>query len=261
MATEQIGFKIKAKRSGVENSHMLSRFLSRYFYFVMSLLIAAVVIYGFSHTVEKNLIHATPPRPWLLWVHGAVFSGWLAFFIFQSALVQTQNVLLHRRIGWFGVALGVAIPALGFSTAVVMTRFQMLQLHAVSDAVTDLIDPFFDMTAFTVLFALAIYWRKDPEYHRRLLLLATCALTTAAFSRFPPDLLPVLPNMLEFIWFYAGMDVLILLGVARDLIVTRRIHRVYLYGLPAFIIYQTIVVYMYQCEWPYCVKIARYIAR
>lgn len=261
MATEQVGFKIKAKRSGIANSSALSRFLNQYFYFAMSLLIAAVVIYGFSHTVENNLIHATPPRPWLLWVHGAVFSGWLAFFIFQSALVRTHNVRLHRRIGWFGVALGVAIPVLGFSTAIVMTRFQMLQLHAVSDAVTDLIDPFFDMTAFTVLFALAIYWRKDPEYHRRLLLLATCALTTAAFSRFPPDLLPVLPNMLEFIWFYVGMDVLVLLGVARDLIITGRIHRVYLYGLPAFIVYQTIVIYMYQWEWPYCVKIARYIAR
>lgn len=261
MATEQVGFKIKAKRSDIANSPALSRFLNQYFYFAMSLLIAAVVIYGFSHTVENNLIHATPPRPWLLWVHGAVFSGWLAFFIFQSALVRTHNVRLHRRIGWFGVALGVAIPVLGFSTAIVMTRFQMWQLHAVSDAVTDLIDPFFDMTVFTVLFALAIYWRKDPEYHRRLLLLATCALTTAAFSRFPPDLLPVLPNMLEFIWFYVGMDVLVLLGVARDLIITGRIHRVYLYGLPAFIVYQTIVIYMYQWEWPYCVKIARYIAR
>ncbi len=257
MATEPSGFVVHAAKSRVPNTAGFSNFLSEYFYFAMSLLVAAVVIYGFSHTVNGNLIHATPPRPWILWVHGAIFSGWLAFFIFQSALVRTGRVKLHRLAGWFGVGLGALIPVLGISTAIIMTRFQMLQLHAVSDAVTDLIDPFFDMAAFTIAFSLAIYWRKAPEFHRRLLLLATCSLTTAAFSRFPPDLLPVLPNMLEFIWFYIGVDTLILLGVAHDLIVTRRIHRVYLYGLPAFIIYQTIVVYMYEYNWQSCVKIVR----
>jgi hypothetical protein len=43
--------------------------------------------------------------------------------------------------------------------------------------------------------------------------------------------------------FYAGVDVLVLLGVARDLIVNRRIHQVYLYGLPALILGQTVVMY------------------
>src|ERR1022692_2541534 len=81
----------------------------RYFYFFMSLLIAAVVIYGFSHTVNQNLVHATPPRPWLLWLHGSLFSGWVAFFILQSALVRTRNVRIHRTTGWFGVGLAVAM--------------------------------------------------------------------------------------------------------------------------------------------------------
>ena len=33
------------------------RLLQRYFYFAMSLLIAAVVVFGFSHTVEARLVH------------------------------------------------------------------------------------------------------------------------------------------------------------------------------------------------------------
>ena len=137
------------------------RLLQQYFYFFMSLLIAAIVMYGFSHTVEKNLIHATPVRPFLLYVHGAIFSGWVVFFIFQSLLVRTHNVRLHRTLGWFGVALGAAISVLGISTAITMTRFQMFRLHAVEDAVTDLLGPFLDMTCFTIPFALAIYWRKN----------------------------------------------------------------------------------------------------
>lgn len=34
--------------------------LGRYFYRCMSLIIAAVVMYGFSHTVDKGLIQAVP---------------------------------------------------------------------------------------------------------------------------------------------------------------------------------------------------------
>ena len=75
MATEQVRFAVAAKARVVAKPTRLSRFLNQYFYFCMSLLIAAVVVYGFSHTVNDNLIHATPPRPWILWLHGAVFSG------------------------------------------------------------------------------------------------------------------------------------------------------------------------------------------
>jgi hypothetical protein len=37
--------------------------LSRYFYFAMSLLVAAIVVVGFKRTVNDNLFHpAVPPR-------------------------------------------------------------------------------------------------------------------------------------------------------------------------------------------------------
>lgn len=234
MATEQVVLAAAAKQSGARKASAISRFLIRYFYFCMSLLVTAVVIYGFSHTVDQNLIHATPSRPWILWVHGAVFSGWLAFFIFQSALVRTGNVKLHRRTGWFGAALGVLIPVLGIATAIVMDRFQVIHLHLPVDRIY----PFFsiqalDMTSFTVFFWLAVCWRKKPEYHRRLVLIATCALTSAAFGRFP---------MIPHPWFYAGVDLLILLGVARDLIVNRRVHAVYRYALPVLIVCQVFAV-------------------
>jgi hypothetical protein len=222
--------------------------LDQYFYFCMSLLIAGVVVYGFSHTVEKNLIHPDVPRPLILYLHAAVFSGWLVFFIFQSALIRTRNVRVHRLTGWFGVALGVTILVLGVSTAITMARFKILNLHSTS-AASDLIIPLYDMVEFSIPFALAIWWRKRPEFHRRLILVASCALTAAGFGRFPPQLLS--PD-----WFYAGVDVLILLGVVRDLIVNRRIHPVYRYALPAFILGQTVITYTYIHNLPYWLKIA-----
>ena len=217
--------------------------LHNYFYLFMSLLIAAAIVYGFSHTVDKNLIHPTPARPAILYLHAVVFTSWLIFYIFQSLLVRTRNVRIHKQVGWFGVGLGVAIPFVGVATAIAMARFNSLQLHA-TGAESFLIVPLFDMLCFTTTFALGIYWRTRPEYHRRLLLVASCALAAAGFGRFPASLLP--PP-----FFYAGVDILILFGVVRDLVINRRVHSVYLYALPAFIVAQTFVTYtmVHQSAW------------
>jgi hypothetical protein len=229
------------------------KLLDKYFYFSMSLLIAVTVIYGFSHTIDHRLIHAVPRRPWLLYLHAAVFSGWVAFFILQSTLIRTRNVRIHRTLGWFGVGLGVIIPVLGISAAIGMTRFFIVHFHDDSN-IPFLAVQFCDIASFTIPFTLAILWRKKPEFHRRLVLVASCALTAAAFGRFPAYLLP-------FPWFYAGVDLLVFLGVVRDLIVNRRIHPVYRYALPALIVAETFAVHLVIHTPPWWMKIASAIIR
>src|SRR5690348_5444430 len=113
-----------------------------------------------------------------------------------------------------------------------MDRFVMTQFHE-QGAAPFLAIQFNDMVSFTVCFALAILWRRKPEFHRRLMLIATCVLTTAAFARFPGIGLPMLG------WTYVCVDSLIALGVVRDLSVNRRIHQVYLYALPVLIVAQS----------------------
>ena len=102
MAIGNVGFAARLEK---ETSAMtqLKRFLSRYFYLCMSLVMAGLVVWGFSHTVDASLFHANPPRPLLLWIHGAAFSTWTVFFIVQSALVRVRKVSVHRFLGWFGV--------------------------------------------------------------------------------------------------------------------------------------------------------------
>ena len=152
----------------VSPSFISLRWVEKYFYLCMSLLIAAVVVYGFSHTIENKLIHGNPRRPILLWVHAVLFSSWLAFYIAQSVLVRIRNVKLHRTIGWAGVALGTSMVVVGFWVAVVMARFDTSQLHRANrDAF--LIVPLFDIVAFAICFGLAILLRKNPERHRRLM--------------------------------------------------------------------------------------------
>ena len=210
--------------------------LDRYFYFAISLLFAAIVIWGFSHSVDHNLFHATPPRPLLLWIHGAAFSLWIVFYILQSALVRTRNVNIHRSLGWFGAGLGALMVGLGLTIAVTMTRFDIRVLH--EPGVEHFLSiPIYDMAAFGTLVGLAVYWRRKPELHRRLLFIASCQLLDAAFGRFDP----IFNNNL----YYYCVDGIILLGVARDLAVDRRVHRVYWYALPSMAAAQAYAIHLY----------------
>ncbi len=220
----------------------LKSFLSRYFYLTMSLVMAGLVVWGFSHTVDASLFHARPRRPLLLWIHGAAFATWILFFIAQSALVRVRKVSVHRTLGWFGAGLAALMVVLGFTVAVVMTRFDIGVLHQ-KDVASFLAIPFWDMIVFGTCIALAIYWRKRPDYHRRLIFIATCELMDAAIGRF------------DF-WFnhnifYAGLDLLIVAGMMRDLVVDGRIHKVYVYALPVLVVGQSLTVYLWRANPPW----------
>jgi len=215
--------------------NQLKRFFSRYFYFSMALLMAGLAVWAFSDTVDAHLLHAKPPRPLPLWFHGTVFTAWIVLFIAQSALVRVRKVSVHRTLGWLGAALAAIMVVSGLIVSVVMLRFEMTVLHRENVA------PFLsilwcDMIIFGGCMALAIYFRKRPEYHRRLVLMATCQLMQAVFVRFHyighHDL------------FFPALDVLIVAGMSRDMVVDGRVNRVYLYVFPAMILLQAWATYL-----------------
>jgi hypothetical protein len=61
--------------------------------------------------------------------------------------------------------------------------------------------------------AMAIHWRKKPEYHRRMVFIASCQLMDAAIGRFD--------FMLNHNLFYSALDSLIVLGMVRDWLVDK----------------------------------------
>ena len=236
-ATDAVSLISTEKRAGTASP--LQQFVCRYFYFCMLLVFAGLVVWGFSRTVDANLFHAALPRPLLLWIHGGAFAGWVIFFIAQSTLVRTHNVSVHRTLGWFGAALGAGMVVLGITIAIVMTRFDMVQLHQ-SGVDAFLSIPFYDMIAFGSCLGLALYWRTKPEFHRRLLFIATCSLMDAPVGRF------------DFVFnhnlFYLCLDLLMGLGIMRDWIVDHPPTKVYLYALPALIVGQNLAIYVWRVD-------------
>ena len=210
------------------------------FNFVMALLMAAIVIYGFSHTIGDNLFHPSIPRPRLLYVHAALFSAFMAIYILQTGLVASGNVTLHRRLGPFWILVGAAMPAVGVATGIVMRRFDIIHFH---DYVTFIAVILWDMLAFSTLFLLAVLWRKRPEYHRRFMFLATCGLMDAGFARFPLIAVTSVPNFwFDFRGEYVGVIALMLIAMTRDIIVQHRVHIVYRLVVPLIVAGQLLAI-------------------
>jgi hypothetical protein len=151
--------------------------------------------------------------------------------------VRARKVSIHRLLGWFGAGLAAVMVVMGFTIAVVMTRFDTVVLQQKGiDSFLSI--PFGDMIIFGSCMAMAIYWRKKPEYHRRLVFIASCQLMDAAIGRFN--------FMFDHDLFYLALDCLIGLGMARDWVVDGRVHKIYFYVLPAMIVVQSFAIYMWR---------------
>jgi hypothetical protein len=209
--------------------------IDKYFYLAMAFLMIAIVVWGFGHTVNDVLFRPAVPRPRILWLHSATFSAWLLLFLLQSALVRTHNVRIHRTLGLFVAGVGVAMIPLGITTAIILGHFDVTVLHETGADAFEFIS-FGDMAIFAVWLALGIYWRRKPALHRPIFFIATCGLIGAAFGR--------VPWLATHNLMYVFVDAVIALGLLRDLLVDRRIHRLYLFALPPLALAQYGIVYM-----------------
>jgi hypothetical protein len=220
--------------------NLISNLIDRRFYFLMSLLTAAIFARGFGPAVPGRLIHPPYAMPTILYVHVAIATAWMALLLVQSGLVQVRRVSVHRTLGLWGLLLGAALPVAGVWVTIAIAQVQAA--HGDAGAASALPIPLSEMLTFAVLFALAALWRKQSEAHRRLILLAAITMTAASFVRFPRWLVPQG-------WFDAPVDLLIGACVLRDLIVIRRVHPVYLIGLPLLIASQVLVLWVCHAAW------------
>jgi hypothetical protein len=202
-----------------------------HFYFAMALLVGAIVAIGFGRHAVARLAR---PLPWLVHLHAAVFTIWVLLFGAQAWLVRAGRVPAHRKLGRWAGWLGASMPFLGLATALLMTARELDPGQA---GAADLAIPINDMLTFGTAFALALHWRRRPELHRRLMLMATCALTVAAFARFPAWAVPAR-------WWYAYVDALVMGAALRDLLRTRRLHPAFAWGLPAMVAGQAGALYL-----------------
>jgi len=152
-----------------------------------------------------------------------LFTSWILLFFTQTVLIASQRMDLHRRLGMAGFLLACLMVILG-----VLAATDSL-VRAAGPAGRDVqffyIVPLTDMLIFAVLIFFAIRARRNPQAHKRLILVATIGLLIAAIARWP----------ITFLFRNAAMAALmsyifLLVLVVYDLWTSRKVHRATLWA-------------------------------
>lgn len=153
----------------------------RIFFTTMPMLMALAVLYGFSRSYYFKLSFGTPVLSPLFHLHGALFTSWMFLLVVQTSLVAAGRTPLHRR---FGVAGGVLAAAMTM-VAVLVSRALGSRAPADPMALGFLAVPLATVVVFPAFVGAALWWRRFPETHKRLMLLATLELLPAGVARWP----------------------------------------------------------------------------
>jgi hypothetical protein len=154
----------------------------RRFYLAMALAVGMTTFVGFGPTFYLGPIYDARPLPPLIVLHGVVFTAWIVLLLVQSSLVTLGRLHWHRRLGVAGAALASLMLVVGALAAIASARRGFAPNGL--DPLTFMAVPFGSLALFAGFFGAAVAWRRRPELHKRLVLLATIAILTPAIARF-----------------------------------------------------------------------------
>lgn len=204
------------------------------FYVWMALACVAIAFGGFVPTYWAKLAGGTFRGAPILHIHGMLFFAWTLFFAAQTTLVATGRTPNHRQWGLAGISLATAMGisvmlaalnsikvAGGIGMADEARRFTIVSLSG--------------LAMFALFLGLAIANVRNPEVHKRWMLLAMVPLSHAAMARLfmtafapadakgpPPVFVAVPPGLF--------VDLLVVAAMIFDWRTRGRPHRVYVIG-------------------------------
>jgi hypothetical protein len=203
------------------------RVVDHRYYYAVSIGFVAVVFAGFARTYYLKGWYGAPPLSLLVHTHGVVMTLWYTLFVVQVRLVATHRVALHRRLGVAGVFLAGLVAVLGTTVSLGLAKRRLLA-HPDSTAAPFLLglQLFAIVLEFVILVSLAVYLRRRPDYHKRLMTLAMLSVLGPAITRLP---LSFVENHNVSVAIVISISC-ILICVIADTVRNRRLHPVFGWG-------------------------------
>ena len=171
------------------------------FFFGYAIFLLAVVVVGFSPSLFLRVAFDPPPIPLYLHLHGAILTGWFVWLVAQAWLVQSGNVLLHRKLGYFAAGYSLVVVAGGLMASLNSVARSLARGRSFEQDVAD-ISPamgsgitylsfasdviwgnIFSVITFAVLIGAAVMFRSRPDFHKRFVLVGTVAILEPALAR------------------------------------------------------------------------------
>lgn len=178
------------------------------FYLLFSLLLLGIVVTGFAPTFFLNAYMAKKPLPTHVFLHGVVGTSWYVLLLVQSTLVYFRQGALHRRLGSVGMWLALGIFGATAVAAAMVFPIRLAAGMPLADVegllkmgrAAQMARDIGAVAGFAGYIYLALRWRRDVETHKRLMMLGSIILSSAAVGRLgwvfagmvPPELMPII---------------------------------------------------------------------
>ena len=215
-----------------ERAGVMARPRAAYFYVYMAMSCLAAAFLGFAPTYWMPLAQGTFRANPVVHIHGLVFFAWTVFFVFQSWLAASGRVARHRAVGLIGVSFATAMTI--FGVLVVINMMKSFAADGADDAGKAFaLVPLAGIVFFAICVIFALANVRRPEWHKRLMLVATVSLLEAPVARWffvfvlppgPPSVMATIPPAM-----FGG--VLLVIAIVHDWRQRGRPHPAYLIGL------------------------------
>lgn len=170
----------------------------RKIYLVWVALMWAGLIAGFGLNIAYHFLKEIPRPAWVIYVHGAVFTGWMFILTTQVFLIQSKRFTLHQKIGKLALWWAGLMLLLGPAAFLTKDAQLLAHPHANQSFIPFMAVNISDIGGFGLFTAAGYFLRRDPASHKRMMMLAMVAMADPGFSRithallnpYPADFLP-----------------------------------------------------------------------
>lgn len=180
--------------------------------------------------------------------------GWVFFFLTQTLFIRSGSFKWHRRMGIAGAAMAALIVPFTIATGVAILPRDLANMG--EGAYSAFLPTIIEALLFGSLVAAAIALRGRPDFHKRLMLLATISALGPAWFRFR-HFFPEVEN--PVVVFAFGLAVIpMLFAAVWDATRNDRVHPVFLFVLPGMLVIY--IVEVWGSGHPLFIGAAKYVA-
>lgn len=203
----------------------------RQFFRVMALVMAAVVVAGF--TLNLAMGRSTFAVPAVYHIHAFVFFGWVALYVTQNWLIAGNHVQLHRRLGLLAYGWVPVMVAMGF--VIMITSLRRNGGPFFFDQNEFLFSNSLMLVLFGGMAMTALRRRRHTGWHRRLMFTAMAILTGPGLGRLLP-----MPLLIPHAWRAVMVSVLVfpVIGMIADKRRHGQVHPAWWWGVGAIVLTQ-----------------------
>jgi hypothetical protein len=163
----------------------------RLFYSGAAALLLVLMLLGFQQYYlhgkafpDRNI---APPVHTLTLLHASAMTAWIVLFLVQPLLIASRSYRFHMAVGRFGAVLAACIVVLGLWLGIQTTRLTPPEVRIWGLTPKQFMTvPVVTVVIFGLFVAVAVYYRRRPDVHRPMMLMATLMAIPAAVARIGP---------------------------------------------------------------------------